>query len=436
MPLPFAKVRSVALDLTPLKISVPYRALWTGQLVSLIGTNMRLVAVAYQVFQITGSPVAVGLIGLVEVVPIIAFAIVGGAIADRMDRRALLIRTQLALMATSVVLALVSLGRPPSVGILYLLVGISAALTAIDQPTRSALAPSLVPGHTPALMALRQVNFQITQILGPAIGGVVIQLVDVAGVYLIDAVTFLIALTSLRWVPPRPPETQQEKTELESIREGLRFAFRTPLLLSIFTIDLIAMIFGMPRAVFPALAENTFQMGAAGLGLLYAAPSAGALVGALTSGWVKRVARQGVGVIVAVIAWGSAITLAGLAVFSLPLTLFFLALAGAADVVSAVFRGTIVIETTPDELRGRIIAVNIMVVTGGPRLGDVEAGVVAGLVGAPASIVIGGVACLLGTAGVAAGWPSLRSYRAEREEARAPVALPGEAHPGERPAAS
>ena len=373
---------------------------------------MRVVAVAYQVFTITGSSVAVGLIGLVEVLPLILFAIVGGAIADRMDRRQLLVRTQLALMLVSIALAVTSLGEPPPLAVLYALVGLSAALTAVDQPTRSALAPSLVPlEYASALMALRQVNFQVTQIVGPAIGGVLIQVFGVSTVYFIDAASFIVALVALRWVPRTPPE-EQTKTRLESIREGLQFSFRSPVLASIFSIDLVAMIFGMPRAVFPALAERTLQVGASGLGLLYAAPSAGALIGALTSGWVKRVQRQGRAVIAAVGVWGAAVTLAGLSLFSLPLTLFWLAVAGAADVVSAVFRGTMLLETTPDALRGRVTAVNIMVVTGGPRLGDVEAGLVAGLIGAPASVVVGGVACLAGTAVVAAVFPALRAYRA------------------------
>jgi hypothetical protein len=183
------------------------------------------------------------------------------------------------------------------------------------------------------------------------------------------------------------------------------------LILSIFTIDLIAMIFGMPRAVFPALAANTFHAGARGAGLLYAAPSVGALLAALLSGWVKHVNRHGVAVIVAVVAWGAFITLAGLSTFSILVCCAFLALAGAADVVSAVFRGTMLLEATPDPLRGRVSALNLMVVIGGPRLGDVEAGVVAGAIGAAGSIVFGGVACLVGTGILAVASPRFRRYR-------------------------
>jgi MFS family permease len=201
------------------------------------------------------------------------------------------------------------------------------------------------------------------------------------------------------------------------VREGLSYVIHNPLALSIFGIDLIAMIFGMPRAVFPELAKESFGMGAEGVGLLFAAPSLGALVGALTTGWVSRVRRQGVAVLWAVAAWGAAITLAGLSVFSLALTLTFLAIAGAADVVSAVFRATMLQTTTPDALLGRISAINIMVVTGGPRIGDFEAGLVGGIAGAQASIVIGGIACLLGTSAMAVGSPSLARYRTKEREA-------------------
>lgn len=408
------RARQIAVDLTPLRSSVPYRALWSGQLVSLIGTNMRVVAVAYQVFELTGSSVAVGMIGLFEVIPLIVMSTWGGAIADRMDKRALLVRTQWALVLVSAALAAVTVYGPPSVWLIYALTGLAAGITGVDQPTRSALAPSFVaPEHVSAIMALRQVNFQITQIVGPALGGLAIVAIGVEGVYAIDAVSFFAALVALRWVPSRPVQPG-EKTTLESIREGLRFAFRTPILRGIFVIDLVAMIFGMPRAVFPALADHTFDISAAGLGLLYAAPSAGALAGALASGWVRAIPRQGLAVVLAVAGWGAAIAAAGLAAFAgalLP-TLLFLAVAGWADVLSAVFRGTILLDATPDPLRGRVIAVQIMVVTGGPRLGDVEAGLVAGAFGAPASVLIGGLACLIGTAALAATSSALREHRA------------------------
>lgn len=404
--------RRLALDTSPLRDSVPYRALWIGQIISLLGSQIRYIAVPYQVFRITGSVLAVGMIGLAEVVPLIAFSILGGAWADRTDRRALVAKTQVAMMGTSLALAAVTFAGEPSLGAIYGLTAVASVFNAVDRPARSAMIPSMVaPGKIAAAMALRQVVFQVTQIVGPLVGGLLIAGVGIGWAYVVDALTFVAALVALRWVPPAPPEGVVEQSPLDAVREGLRFSFRTPFVLSIFVIDLVAMIFGMPRAVFPALAERTFGGGAATLSLLYASVSVGALAGALTSGWVTRVRSQGVAVLVAVTIWGAAITLAGLTLFSLVLTMVFLAVAGAADVISAVFRGTMLQENTPDHLRGRVTAVNLMVVTGGPRLGDVEAGVAASLVGAPASVIVGGIACLLGTGAVAAGFPQLRRYR-------------------------
>ncbi|HEX2295772.1 MAG TPA: MFS transporter [Actinomycetota bacterium] len=408
----FAAARRLALDVSLLRESVPYRALWIGQMVSLLGSQIRYVAVPYQVFQITGSVLAVGMIGLAEVVPLIAFSILGGAWADRTDRRALIARTQLAMMATSLALAAVTFAGSPSLAAIYALTAVASTFDAIDRPARSAMIPSLVaPGQMAAAMALRQVVFQVTMIVGPLVAGVLIAGAGIGWAYVVDACTFVGALVALRWVPPAPPEGAVAQGALDAVKEGLRFSFRTPFILSIFVIDLVAMIFGMPRAVFPALAERTFDGGAGTLSLLYASVSAGALAGALTSGWVTRVRSQGMAVLVAVTIWGAAITLAGLTLFSLALTMTFLAVAGAADVASAVFRGTMLQENTPDALRGRVTAVNLMVVAGGPRLGDVEAGIAASLVGAPASVVLGGAACLLGTGAVAAAFPQLRRYR-------------------------
>lgn len=379
---------------------------------------MRVVAVPWHIYELTGSVVAVGLIGLAEVVPLILFSLVGGATADRSERRGLIARMQLGLMVSAALLSLVSIMERPSIWLIYALVAVSSSLEAVERPARTAMLPSLLPeGKMPAALALRQVAFQTTQIVGPAVGGVLIATVDITLVYALDAASFTAALIALRWIPPVMPEVTHGQSPLEAVKEGLAYARRTPVILSIFVIDLIAMIFGMPRAVFPALARHTFGGGARVVGMLYAAPAVGALIAALLSGWVKNVRRQGLAVIIAVAAWGAAITLAGLSTFSLILTLVFLAIAGASDVVSAVFRGTMLLEATPDRLRGRVSSLNLMVVIGGPRFGDVEAGVVAGAVGAPASIAIGGAACLVGTAALAVGAPALTRYRARGERA-------------------
>ena len=378
---------------------------------------MRLVAVPFQVFEMTGSTVAVGLIGLVEVVPLIVFSIIGGAIADVFDRRKVVAVATVGLMLDAVALAVLTFGGDASLWSIYALTAVGSAFGAVDNPTRSAMMPDLVPdGQLTAAMALRQVAHQTTHIVGPALGGLVIAIFGGPGwVHAADALTFIAALVALRWVPKFVHHVDEEqerenRVTLRAMAEGLAYSWRTPVILSVFIVDLIAMIFGMPRAVFPALASETFALGAAGLGLLYAAPAAGALIGALTTGWVGRIRRQGIAVIVAVAVWGGAIALAGLSLFSLVLTLFFLAVAGAADVVSAVFRGTMLLEATPAKLRGRVNSLNQMVVAGGPRLGDVEAGLVAGAIGPGPSIVVGGAACLIGTGVVAVRFKELRAY--------------------------
>jgi MFS family permease len=409
------KLRSLTLDLSPLTESKSYRALWIGLTVSMIGTNMRFVAVPWQVYELTGSVAAVGLIGLVEVVPLIIFSIIGGAIADRADRKALIVWMQSGMLAAAAGLAALTLmDRPPLWGI-YALVALSSSFSAVENPARSSMLPALISKERlPSALALRQVSFQTTLILGPAIGGLLIATFDLGWVYVIDTVTYVAALAAMKWIPTVKPDADKEQSTLQAMAEGLRFAVKTRVLLWIFVIDLIAMIFGMPRAVFPELADKTFDKGAFGAGLLYSAPSVGALLAALLSGWVKNVNRQGLAVILAVLAWGAAITLAGLSVFSLALTLLFLALAGAADVVSAVFRGTILLDATPDHLRGRVSSVNLMVVIGGPRLGDVEAGFLASAVGGPASVVFGGLACLVGAGALGIWAPALRDHRGTR----------------------
>jgi MFS family permease len=378
--------------------------------VSLIGTNMRVVGVPWLVFQLTNSSVAVGLVGLAEVVPLLVFSIVAGAVVDRVERKSLIARMQLGMMVTVGCLALLATADRPPLWAIYGLTAVASALSAIERPARTAMLPQLVPeGKLPAAFALRQLSFQTTQIIGPALAGLVIASVGVTWVFVLDAVSYLASLFVLRWLPRSRPEANADQSPVDSLKEGLSFAFRTPLVWSIFLIDLVAMIFGMPRAVFPALAAHTFHIGAKSVGLLYAAPSVGAVIGALTTGWVGRVRRQGMAVLLAVGAWGLAITLAGLSVFSLSLTLFFLALAGAADAISAVFRGSMLVQETPAELWGRVSSVNLMVVVGGPLIGDFEAGLAAGFVGPAGSVVIGGIACLLGAAFVATRSP-LRRY--------------------------
>jgi MFS family permease len=271
----------------------------------------------------------------------------------------------------------------------------------------------VAPHRLPAAYVLNQTNMQASSVVGPAVGGLLIAFVGVPAAYLFDAVTFAAAFATALAISPMPLATSAGRPTLRAVVGGLGFVRRTPAILGTFVIDLSAMIFGLPVALFPILALQTFHGGPATLGLLTSAPAVGALLGTLTTGWVGGVRSQGRAVIAAVTAWGLAICAFGLLVFSLPLALVCLALAGAADVVSAVFRTTIAQDLTPDTLRGRVSALTLLVVSGGPRLGDIEATAVAAVAGAQFSAFSGAVLCLVGTAVVAWRFPELRRYRVE-----------------------
>ncbi|MFN2502658.1 MAG: MFS transporter [Acidimicrobiales bacterium] len=282
------------------------------------------------------------------------------------------------------------------------------------KATRNAILPNLVRREQfSAAASLSQVLLTVGQVAGPALAGIVIAQVSLAAAYWLDAATSIVAIAATSAIRPQPPEGGGTRAGIASIREGLSYLRGRRVLVSTFVIDINAMVFGMPRALFPALGTGLYGGGATTVGLLYAAPGAGALVGALLTGWVSHVRRQGWAVIVAVILWGAAIAAFGL-VSWLPLGLVFLALAGAADVVSAVFRSTILALSVPDNLRGRLSAVHISVVTGGPRLGDAEAGSVAAITTPRFSVVSGGLACIAGALLVARAFPELRRYDASR----------------------
>jgi MFS family permease len=284
-----------------------------------------------------------------------------------------------------------------------------------------------VPAHRlPAAIALNQLSFNGGSVIGPAIGGVLLAGIGVSGAYAVDVVTYGVSLIAIVGLPQIPPVVAGGRAGLAAIREGLAFVRGRRIILSTFAIDLNAMIFGMPTALFPALALDVFRAGPVGVGLLNAAPALGAFIATFLSGTVTRLRRLGRGIIVAVVVWGAAIALFGLSTFSLPLALVFLAIAGAADVLSAVLRSTLVQLTTPDELRGRVSAIHILVVTSGPRIGDIEAAAVASVIGAQLSAISGGVLCVLGVVGVARLFPELD--RRLRPEAGQP--LPAEAASG------
>ena len=406
------------IDVSPLREFRSFRLVWFGQLISLTGTQLRLVAIPYQIYLLTGSSLDVGLIGLFQAIPLISLALFGGVIADSVDRRRLLIVTQIGLAGCSAALAIGTQVGIANVPFLYALTAIGAAFSAIDGPARGALVPNLVARERlAAAMALNQVLFQTASIAGPALAGVVILGVGLAGAYWLDTATFLVAIVAVVLVVAPRREARPHVPVMRALGEGLSYFRANHILSGTMLMDFLATFFGSPRALFPYYADRVFAVGPGGLGLLFAAPGIGSLVAALTSGWVPRVRRQGVAVLISVAAWGLAIVGFGLMNDGLFVAaLVFVALAQAADTVSAIFRSTILQTVVPDELRGRLVAISSMFFLGGPYLGQVESGVVAAAVSPEFAVVSGGIATLASVGAIALWAPEVASYRAPAPE--------------------
>jgi MFS family permease len=403
-----AGLRGVFLDTAPLRLDPAYRMLWAGQAVNGIGTQITRVALPYQVYVLTGSTLAIAALTACQLIPLLVFSLGAGSIADAVDRRRLLAITQVGMAVCSAALVLLSLHGSPPVLAIFAVAFVAWSFSAFDQPARASSVPRLVaPERLPAAIALNQLNFQLQSVVGPAFGGILIATVGLSGAYAADVLSFGASLLALTRIPAIPPLGEVARPGIAAIREALGFLRTRRVILSTFVIDLDAMIFGMPTSLFPVLALDVFRTGPTGVGLLASAPAAGAFIGALLSGWLAGVARPGRAVIVAVAIWGAAIVGFGLSTFWFPLALACLALAGAADVFSAVLRGTIVQLETPDELRGRVASVNGLVVRSGPAMGDIEAAAVASVIGAQASVVSGGLLCLVGLIGVVRWFPEL-----------------------------
>jgi len=409
-----ARLRRLTIDLTPLRVSRDFRLVWFGLLITSAGSQFTLVAVFVQVKELTGSAAAVGATGLAYVAGLVAGTLAGGAVLDAWDRRRLLMLAQVGLAAGSTILLGGALAGEPPLWMIYAGLAVIAASSAIDGPTRSAMTTRLLGAPLmPAAQALNQVVWNTSALLGPAAAGLVVARWGFTVAYAIDLASIACMFVAAALLHPMPPMAGDHRdTGLSAIREGFSFARRNRLIMSTFVIDLIAMIFGLPRALFPFLIVEQFHRSPEAIGLLFAAPALGALLGALTSGWTGRIRRQGLAVIVSVAAWGVAIAAFGLSGTWLWLGLTMLAIAGWADVVSAIFRVTILQTAAPDRLRGRLFGIHILVVTGGPRLGDVEAGVVARLLSPTFSVVSGGIACVIGAGLVALAYPELRRARA------------------------
>jgi MFS family permease len=408
-------VRRLALDLTPLKVSRDFRLVWSGVFVSELGYQFTRVALYIQVYAITHSTTAIGLLGLVGLAGQTLGTLVGSSFIDAHDRRRIILWTQVALAVVTSGLLATSLSSAPHLWKFYALSAAIWFIGAIESPARNAMTPRLVGKDLiPAALALYQVLWQTVSVVGPALGGVLIAVTRPAWAYGFDLVSYGALLVAAIAMQPMPPEPgAATATGIRATGEGLRYLKNDRLLRSTLVIDLFAMIFGLPVALFPAIVMTQFHRGTAVVGFLFAAPAVGALLQALAGGWVGRVRRQGDVVIWSVIGWGAAITAFGVVGNHLWWAMFFLAVAGAADVISAIFRSTILQVTVPDQLRGRLAGIFMLVVSGGPKLGDLEAGLMASAFTPTISVISGGVACMLGAALVAVLYPELRRYRAD-----------------------
>jgi hypothetical protein len=412
-PIRTSRWRRIAADITPLKESADYRRWWFGYSLSFTGTQLTQFAIPLQVYAITHSSLYVGLVGLVVVFPLVVMGLLGGAIADAVDRRRLTLVTSSALMVLSVVLAGLAAAGVHRLSLLYVIAAVQGAFSATDSSARGAILPRLVRRELlPSANALGQLGFQTGLSAGPLLGGLLVGTLGFGWAYGLDAASFLAVLYGIYRLPAMPPEGGGSRAGVASVLEGLRYLGPRKNLLMTFLVDINAMVFGMPRALFPAIGVMWFHGGPGTVGLLAAAPSLGALLGAVTSGWARQVRRQGLAVLVSVAVWGGSIALFGFTRV-LWLALLLLAIAGAADMVSAIFRNTILQVATPDALRGRLQGVFIVVVTGGPRIGDVEAGSVAAAFGTQLSVVSGGLACVAGVGLLAALFPTFARYDGE-----------------------
>jgi MFS family permease len=404
--------RNLVLDVSPLRRSRDLRCLFAGQLLSTLGAQLTTVAVPYQVFRLTRSSLDVGLVSLATVLPLIAGALLGGSLADAADRRKILLGAQLLTLLCSAGLA-VNADTGPALWPLFALPAMTAGFAAATGSGLSAILPNLVSRpEVAAVNGMFQALFQIGQVAGPAVAGLLLAGAGVRFVYWMDVATMAAAIAATFLIGPQVPLAgASRRPGLRSIVDGFSYLRGRPVIQGAYLIDINATVFGMPRAVFPALAVTVFGGGPRTLGLLYAAPGAGALLGAVTTGWIPRIRRQGRAVIAAILVWGAAITCFGL-VRWLPAALVLLAVAGWADVISAVLRSTIIQLGVPDELRGRMMGMQMAAVAGAPRIGDGETGAVAAAFTPLTSVVSGGLACIAGALILARLLPAFRRQTA------------------------
>jgi MFS family permease len=387
-----------------------FRFLYAAQFISFFGTMTTFVAVPYQMYRLTGSSLSVGLLGLAELIALLTTVFVGGALADAVDRRRMAIATDIALSLGSASLMAIAYAGVTQPWMLYVLAAWMAAVGGLQRPSMDALVPRLVDkDEMPAAASLAMFRGSLGMIGGPAIAGIIIAAYGVSAAYLTDFVSYMLSLVFLWQIRPVPPPERSEPPSLKGVVEGLKYAVSRQELIGTYVVDFVAMIFGMPMALFPAMADQLG--GPSALGLLYGAPAIGALVISLANKLFAPVRRHGLGVLIAAGVWGLAIVAFGFS-NALWLSVVFLAIAGGADAVSAMYRMTMWNQTIPDELRGRLASIEIVSYTSGPMLGHVEAGLAAAAIGLRGSVISGGVLCVIGVLLCAWKLPRFVSYRA------------------------
>jgi MFS family permease len=403
--------RRLHVDTRPLRRR-DFRNLWLGQMISTLGGAIGLVAVPYQVYSLTGSTALVGLIGLAQLIPLLVVPLIGGAIADALDRRTVVFATEIGMTLITLLFLVNALLPEPQVWALFVLMALATAVFSLGRPAMSSLSPRLVPEEEfAAASSLFSVYNSLGAVAGPAVGGLIIANAGVAWTYGIDALTYVASLLAIRSLPRLPPLEDVERPSVQSIIDGFRFLKGRQALIGIFVVDTNAMVFGMPSALFPAIALHRLHGTAATVGYLYAAPYAGALACSLLSGWCSHVRRMGLGITVMACLWGAAIAFFGFQTSLWP-ALALLAIAGGADFYSAVLRSTMLLRSTPDHLRGRLLGIEFMQVASAPSLGDLEAGVLAAVTSLRFSVVSGGILCIAGCVVTALVLPKFLRYDA------------------------
>jgi MFS family permease len=407
-------LRHHAIDTAPLRIA-PFRRQVLGQGTSFIGSMLTAVAVPVQVYDLSRSSLQVGLVGLVGLVPLVVFGLYGGAIADVIDRRTLLLVSSLGTWACTVGLLLQTLAGIGSVPLILALVAVQSGFFAVASSARGAIIPRIVPTElVPAANTLSFTTGNIGSVVGPLIAGALVTRQHGFGyAYAVDAALFTLAMYAALRLPRIPPDGQSPRAGLRSVLDGLAFISGRPVLLMSFVVDIVAMVFAMPRALFPQVAADRWH---GQVGPLYAAIAVGSLLAGLSGGWIGRVRRQGMALTFAIVLWGLCIAAAGLA-HQLWLAVLLLAAAGATDLISSVYRQTILQTYAPDQMRGRMQGVFIVVVAGGPRLGDLRAGATASLTSVTLSWVGGGLLCAGGVLMAARPVRSFWQYDARQPRA-------------------